>query len=78
MSEVQRLKLSDWSPSGAREALRAELYRVVNTQGESCEAETFLRAAIGDEGTYAGICEQPEAFAMTCLEVLGHVPGLSR
>jgi hypothetical protein len=77
MSEVQKLKLSEWSPSRAREALRAELYKVLQTRGEG-EAAAFLRAAIDDEGKHAGICEKPEDFAMTCLDILGHVPGWSR
>ena len=72
-----QLSLHEWSPSRAREALRAELYRVLQTQGEGEEA-TFLRTAIGDEGKHAGICEKPDDFAMTCLDVLGHVPGWSR
>jgi hypothetical protein len=80
MSGLERLKLSDWSPSQAREALRAELYQVLQAQGEGegSEAAVFLRAAIDDEGTHAGICERPEDFAMTCLDLLGHVPGWSR
>lgn len=78
MSGSERLKLSDWSPSQAREALRTELYQVLQVQGDGSEAAVFLRAAIDDEGQHAGICERPEEFAMTCLDILGHVPGWSR
>ena len=77
MSEMQKLKLAEWSPACAREALRAELYQVLQAKGEGKEA-AFLRSAIHDEGKHAGICEKPEDFAMACLEILGHVPGLSR
>ena len=70
--------LSDWSPSRAREALRAELYRVNQAKGEGSQEEAFLRSAINEEGEHAGICESAEGFAMTCLDVLGHVPGWSR
>ena len=71
--------LSDWSPSRAREALRAELSHVVQAKGESSEEVAFLRSAVDNDGERASwIFETAEDYAMTCLDRLGHVPGWSR
>ena len=74
---VQRT-LSDWSPSRAREALRAELSHVVQAKGEGSEEVAFLRSAVDEQGEHARIFETAEDYAMTCLDRLGHVPGWSR